>query len=205
MTDMRIESSQPNSSQMCILENFIGQQEIVMPSASWSRQDVVEGAPSICFIQLKKASPEMPIFINKSLEFTICKEGVKMTECVLQREVSSTIVNSGTGTHHAIDVTQMLEVFDKKPVCRGGPTQEKFPGIKVECGSVDATGFWRHRRCAILLDGPYDQCGAGKRLSNTLRVHRIRKEKCRRTTRIRLPLSPSKKGKIQALRSRYIA
>lgn len=55
VTDMRMESSQLNSSQMCVLDMFIGQQEIVMPSAAWSRQDVVEGAPSICFIQLKKA------------------------------------------------------------------------------------------------------------------------------------------------------
>ncbi|KAL3223601.1 hypothetical protein MRX96_027276 [Rhipicephalus microplus] len=144
-----------------------------MPSAAWSRQDVVEGAPSICFIQLKKASPTTSIFVNKSLKFTMCKEGVKMAECVQQREVSSRIVNSCAGTQHASDVMQMLEVFHKELVCRGSPTQEKFPGIKVECGSVDATGFWRHRRCPILLDGPEDQCGACKTLSNTLRVHRI--------------------------------
>ncbi|KAL3222224.1 hypothetical protein MRX96_028523 [Rhipicephalus microplus] len=144
-----------------------------MPSAAWSRQDVVEEAPSISFTQLKKASPTTPIFVNKSLEFTMCKEGVKMTECVLQREVSRRIVNSYAGTQHNIDITQTLEVFHKKLVCRGGPTQETFPGIKVECGPVDATRLWRHKRCAILLDGSEDQCGACKTLSNTLRVHRI--------------------------------
>lgn len=85
-----------------------------MPSASWSRQDVVEGASSICFIQLKRASLETLIFINKSLEFTICKDGVKVTESLLQREVSSTIVNFRSGTEHAIGVTHMLEVFNNK-------------------------------------------------------------------------------------------
>ncbi|KAH6925845.1 hypothetical protein HPB50_011093 [Hyalomma asiaticum] len=176
-----------------------------MPSATWSRQDIVEGAPSICFVQLKKATPTTPVFVNKSLELTVCKSGVKVTECVLQHEVSTTTVKVCTETQPAIDVKQMLEVFHKKPVCRGGPTQERFPGIKVECASVDATGFWRHRRCPILLDGPEDQCCACKTLSNTLRVHRFRKEKRRQTTRLRLPVSPSKKCKIEALRRGYKA
>lgn len=82
--------------------------------------------------------------------------------------------------------------------------RRKFPGIKVECASNDATGFWQHR-CPILLDGPEDQCCACEMLSNTLRVPRFQKEKRRQTTRVRLPVSPSKICKIEALQRRYKA
>lgn len=92
------EPSKLNSTQICLVDNLIGPQEIVMPSASWSRQGIVEGAPSICFVQLKKATPTTPIFVNKSLDLTVCKSGVKVMECVLQCEVSITIVNACTGT-----------------------------------------------------------------------------------------------------------
>ncbi|KAL3193861.1 hypothetical protein MRX96_000148 [Rhipicephalus microplus] len=138
---MPIESLQLNSSQLCVLDKFTGQLEIVTPSAAWSRQDVVEGAPSICFIQLKKASPTTPIFVNKSLEFTMCKEGVKMTECVLQREVSSRIDNSCAGTQHAIDVTQTLEVFHKKTCMSRRSDTGKV--------SWDQSRMWPRRRYRI--------------------------------------------------------
>ncbi|KAH6937580.1 hypothetical protein HPB50_001820 [Hyalomma asiaticum] len=86
-----------------------------MPSAIWRRHDIVEGTPSIRFVQLKKATPTTPVFVNKSLELTVCKSGVKVTECVLQHKVSTTTVNVCTETQPAIDVKQMLEVFHKKP------------------------------------------------------------------------------------------
>lgn len=65
-------SSKLSRSQVCLFEKLIGPQEIVMPSASWSWQDIVEGAPSICFVQLKKATPTTLVFVNKSLDLTGC-------------------------------------------------------------------------------------------------------------------------------------
>lgn len=44
------------------------EQQIVMPSAAWSRRDVPEGAVSICFVELKKAPPTTPVFVNKNIE-----------------------------------------------------------------------------------------------------------------------------------------
>lgn len=122
--------------------------------------------------------------MNKSLELTISQAGLKVSHCVLGREVSSMVVQVQGKIQDAADITGMLDAFHKKSVCRGGPGREKFPGLQLKCASVDKTGFWRHKRCPLLLYAAEAQCVSCRGLYNTLYVHEARKKKTRPTGKI---------------------
>ncbi|KAH7942568.1 hypothetical protein HPB49_025363 [Dermacentor silvarum] len=179
---------------------------VSLPSPAWNRHGMsMEGVESICFAELWKASATSLVIIIKSLELAMCGEGLKVSQYVFEREVSSKVFKVPCGLHEIPEITELLDSFHKSVVCGGGPAKSKFLGIQLECATADGLGFWRHRNCSLLLGASETQCRSCKSIDNTLRVHKARKEKRVKDTRIRLPVSPSTRPKLEALREQRIA
>ncbi|XP_040074289.1 uncharacterized protein LOC115313165 [Ixodes scapularis] len=66
-------------------------------------------------------------------------------------------------------------------------------------------GMWRHNRCPLLLNETELRCTFCASLSNTFRIHKASLDKRGKEQRVRMPLSPSKKKKIDILRRQRIA
>jgi len=45
----------------------------------------------------------------------------------------------------------VLNAFNTKQVCKGGPLVKDFDGITVECVDV-VLNHWRHKKCTFLID-----------------------------------------------------
>lgn len=190
-----------SSSEQCLLHKLMKEKPVSLPSPAWNRHEIsMKGVESICFAELWKASATSPAIMIKSLELAMCGEGLKVSQYVFEREVSSKVLKVPSGLYDVPDITELLDSFHKSVVCGGGPAKSKFLGIQLECATVDGLGFWRHRNCSLLLHASETQCRSCKSLDNTLRVHKARKEKRVKDTRIRLPVSPSKRPKLEALR-----
>ncbi|CAN7948566.1 unnamed protein product, partial [Ixodes hexagonus] len=179
---------------------------IVMPSKSWACHEVdVEGLQNLCCVEMKSTSAIEPPFASKILTLEQCRNSLKVRQYVLDREVNSVLLQAKCPSQTAHDITEMVNAFDQKPVFAGGPAYKMFPGIHPECASTDKMGMWRHNRCPLLLNETELRCTFCTSLSNTLRIHKARLEKRGKEQRVRMPLSPSKKKKIDILRRQRIA
>lgn len=122
--------------------------QIAFPGPAWYRHDIsTEGIESVSSVELKKV-PAMPVFVNKSLELVECPAGVKVSHCVLEREMSSTVISidakiENAGDAAALDLASIVETFNQMRVCRGGSPQQTFPAVLLECASLDRTVLWR--------------------------------------------------------------
>lgn len=96
-----------------------------------------------------------------------------------------------------------LKAVNDLKICPGGPAHKKYRNVHLECGYVDPTAVWRHNRCPIVADD--GRCTYCARLENTLRTHQLRKRKHHELRRLRIPLSPCSKPKLDALRRQCIA
>lgn len=149
-----------------------------MPSPAWKHQEIsVDGVKSLCFVELRKASPTSPVFVFKCLELAATKGGLKVTKCVLGRVVDSVVVQVVRSTNFVLYISTLLSSLDKQAVCCGGPAYNECPDIRLGCASVDAIGFWRHDMCTLCLDGTETRCVHCASLSDMVRLYVERKER----------------------------
>lgn len=81
------------------------------------------------------------------------------------------VIDLGGEPNTIEDFERMVDTLHKTKICKGGPSKEKYPGVKPQCAYIDCLGVWRHKKCAVYNT---DQCTECKRLAGTLRCHAMR-------------------------------
>ncbi|KAH6946164.1 hypothetical protein HPB50_011978 [Hyalomma asiaticum] len=81
------------------------------------------------------------------------------------------VIDLGGERNTIEDFERMVDTLHKTKICKGGPSKEKYPGVKPQCAYIDCLGVWRHKKCAVYNT---DQCTECKRLAGTLRCHAMR-------------------------------
>ncbi|KAH7953411.1 hypothetical protein HPB49_007990 [Dermacentor silvarum] len=175
-----------------------------LPNSEWNHHTLCDsGLHCFHFIQAGLSSSKNPLSV-KILNVQQVKDATfTLSTFALGRRVDSALIPESCELRSSGDwsvVSEVLKDFSELKLCSGGPPQEKYADVYLECGYVDATGVWRHNRCSILQAGE-SPC---KRLNNTLRMHKYRKEKRREEKRIRIPLKSIVKEKVNALRRQRI-
>ncbi|CAN7986666.1 unnamed protein product, partial [Ixodes hexagonus] len=194
MVPTTVDPAQPSRDSVPFRSVLPEKSAILMPRKPWACHDVdVEGLQSLCCVEMKSTSAIEPPFPSTILTVEECRESLRVRQYVLDREVSSVLLQAECPSQTVQDINGMLNAFDQKPICSGGPVHKLFPGVHPECASADKMGKWRHNRCPLLLDGAELRCTFCTSLSNTLRIHKARLDRRRKEQRVRIRLAPSEK------------
>lgn len=151
-----------------------------LPDTAWNYHRVLRnGLNSFCFVQVSLTPSGRPLSSKVLMVQQVEGATFSLSTFALDREVSSPWLPNLCHLHCPNDwsvVSSALGKFHELKLCTGGPLSEEYADVQLECGYKDITGVWRHNRCPFLLEDKM-KCSHCWQLKNTLRMHKVRKDR----------------------------
>lgn len=163
-----------NTTSAIFLEHLVRHPEVVKLPFTWSYHKV--RAPSgnrVVYSTMGVSSNGTTPVVTKFINITECRKGKPLEVFIMNRSVEDAL--GAAGQPSTIEgFVHMVELVDTVPICRGGPTRQKYPDVLPERAKLDCLDVWRHDKCSVYGT---TQCPPCARLKGTLRSHNMRQKK----------------------------